>query len=165
MKIISRKDAESLNLKRYFTGKPCKHGHISERLVSSRTCFECKRKYDTNHKEEKSKYDTNHKEEKAKYYIDHKEEKTEYDRKWRKNNPRKIAAYGARRRSSKLQRTPAWTDLKVISEFYNQCPDGYVVDHVIPLQGKEVSGLHVAENLQYLTSSENSRKSNKFEIL
>ena len=39
--IISRDGAIALNLKNYFTGIPCKHGHISERLVSSQVCSVC----------------------------------------------------------------------------------------------------------------------------
>ncbi len=41
MKIISREQAISLGLKFYFTGKPCKRGHVDSRLVSSRSCYEC----------------------------------------------------------------------------------------------------------------------------
>lgn len=40
MQIIGRADAKALGLKRYFTGKPCKHGHIAERFVSG-PCVEC----------------------------------------------------------------------------------------------------------------------------
>ncbi len=58
--------------------------------------------------------------------------------------------------------TPAWAELEEIENFYRNCPPGYEVDHIIPLQGEEVTGLHVLSNLQYLTVSENRRKSNKF---
>lgn len=44
MKIISRKEAKSLGLKYYFTNKPCKHGHISERIVSNGYCNDCSKK-------------------------------------------------------------------------------------------------------------------------
>jgi hypothetical protein len=68
----------------------------------------------------------------------------------------------AKRRASKLQRTVPWADLKAIKEFYANCPKGYAVDHIIPLQGTTVSGLHVLNNLQYLTPTQNSRKGNKY---
>jgi hypothetical protein len=41
--IIGRDEARALGLKRYFTGKPCKHGHVAERVVSSPDCVECRR--------------------------------------------------------------------------------------------------------------------------
>jgi 5-methylcytosine-specific restriction endonuclease McrA len=52
--------------------------------------------------------------------------------------------------------------LDKIRDFYINCPKGMTVDHIIPLQGTIVSGLHVLSNLQYLTREENSRKNNKF---
>ena len=57
---------------------------------------------------------------------------------------------------------PLWADRSKIKEFYKNCPKGMVIDHIIPLQGKLVSGLHVHTNLQYLTQKENSVKLNKF---
>ncbi|MDA8915555.1 HNH endonuclease [bacterium] len=60
------------------------------------------------------------------------------------------------------QRTLPNEDKKVIAEFYSNCPDGYEVDHIVPLNGKNVSGLHTIDNLQYLPSSINRSKSNKF---
>jgi 5-methylcytosine-specific restriction endonuclease McrA len=63
-----------------------------------------------------------------------------------------------------LKRIPRWADLQKIKEFYKNCPPGLTVDHIIPLCGKEVSGLHVHTNLQYLTLRENSRKSNKWSL-
>jgi len=75
----------------------------------------------------------------------------------------KGAYYCAKYRGAKLQRTPSWADLEKIKEVYANCPEGYHVDHIIPLQGEMVSGLHVETNLQYLTAEENLKKGNKFE--
>lgn len=52
--------------------------------------------------------------------------------------------------------------LKAIEQVYIDRLDGHHVDHEIPLQGELVSGLHVAENLQYLTGPENMSKGNSF---
>ena len=63
----------------------------------------------------------------------------------------------------RLNRVPLWAEIDEINKFYLNCPPGYEVDHIIPLQGELVSGLHVLGNLQYLTVSENRSKSNKFD--
>lgn len=62
------------------------------------------------------------------------------------------------------ERTPIWADLDKIREIYDNCPVGFHIDHIIPLNGVLVSGLHVPENLQYLLAEENFAKSNKFKI-
>lgn len=72
--------------------------------------------------------------------------------------PHRQAAYNA----AKNQRTPPWADLKKIKEIYDNCPEGYHVDHIVPLNGKLVSGLHIETNLQYLPAIENIKKGNKF---
>lgn len=59
-------------------------------------------------------------------------------------------------------RTPQWSDLDAINNFYTNCPKGYEVDHIIPLRGKVVSGLHVLNNLQYLTIEQNRNKNNSY---
>ena len=56
----------------------------------------------------------------------------------------------------------AWSETEAIKQFYLNCPPGCDVDHDIPKKGKNVSGLHVLGNLQYLTRAENKAKGNKF---
>ena len=73
-------------------------------------------------------------------------------------------AHCAKRRAAKLQRTPPWANLKDIKRFYMNCPEGMEVDHIIPLQGETVSGLHVLKNLQYLTPEQNRSKHNDFPL-
>jgi 5-methylcytosine-specific restriction endonuclease McrA len=63
----------------------------------------------------------------------------------------------------KMLATPVWVDEDELESVYLNCPNGYAVDHIVPLQGKNVSGLHVPWNLQYLTRSDNSKKKNKHE--
>lgn len=83
---------------------------------------------------------------------------------WRTNNPDTYRAYKNARRHRTRKATPRWVDMQAIRKIYNQCPNGQTVDHIVPINGKTVSGLHVPWNLQYLSKSENSQKSNKLLI-
>ena len=61
--------------------------------------------------------------------------------------------------------TPAWANKSTINAVYREAKrigDSVHVDHVIPLQGRRVSGLHVAENLEIINAKDNLRKGNKF---
>jgi 5-methylcytosine-specific restriction endonuclease McrA len=69
----------------------------------------------------------------------------------------------ALRRAIEINRLPLWADLKAIQLIYVKCPKGLTVDHIVPLNGNNVSGLHVENNLQYLTNKENVNKGNKYE--
>ena len=95
------------------------------------------------------------------YLLNNKEKRKETVRLTRLNNPHTQKAITAKRRALKLKATPKFANLEKIKEIYKNCPQGYTVDHIVPLQGKVVCGLHVEWNLQYLTPSENSSKSNK----
>lgn len=72
MEVITREEAAQLELKNYFTGKPCKHGHISERNVKRGYCIECKA------------------ETKKQYYHEHKEELNNKLKEWKKSNTEKV---------------------------------------------------------------------------
>jgi len=82
-------------------------------------------------------------------------------RKWRKSNLQYDAFRAATYRARKQNQTPSWADLNEIEKIYLNCPKGYHVDHIVPLKGKEVSGLHVEYNLQYLPALDNIKKRNK----
>lgn len=73
---------------------------------------------------------------------------------WRSRVREVSAAYRARLRDQ----TPADADRKAIREFYEACPEGYEVDHIVPISR---GGLHTLSNLQYLTRTENRRKGNR----
>lgn len=153
MEIIIRKDAKALGLSKYFTGKPCKHGHVEERRTDNGNCKECE--LSTVHR-----------------YIDRNLEKVTISRKIAdKKRGAYFAYYESKKRVVKLQRTPIWSDLTKIRCIYlerekisKETGIPHAVDHVIPLQGKNVSGLHVPENLQIITRSANSKKYNKFNL-
>ena len=81
---------------------------------------------------------------------------------YQKKHPKRALAKTRKRELAKIHRTPSWSDYNKIRKFYESCPEGMVVDHIVPLQGKNVSGLHIETNLQYLTPEVNLRKGNKF---
>lgn len=79
-------------------------------------------------------------------------------------NGRKLHnATEGKRRAQKLSATPKWADMDKIKQIYKNCPEGHHVDHIVPLQGKNVCGLHIESNLQYLPAEENIKKGNKVE--
>lgn len=92
---------------------------------------------------------------------------------YRRNNLGKYAAKEAKRRSRKLSATPPWltkSQMKEMENFYWLAKDlevvsgqQYHVDHIVPLQGKKICGLHVPWNLQVLPSDINLSKNNRFE--
>jgi hypothetical protein len=93
---------------------------------------------------------------------------------YRASNKLLINDSSSKRRSAQLKRHPAWLsdfdNLKIkciysiASMLSRENKEPWVVDHIIPLQGKLVSGLHVPSNLQVMRARENEAKRNKFEV-
>lgn len=98
------------------------------------------------------------------FYQKHSDKVKAYKKQYRKSTHGRgmTNAKNARYRAAKLQATPSWANLDKINEIYINCPEGYHVDHIIPLQGKTVCGLHVENNLQYLPAIDNIKKGNRY---
>ena len=124
----------------------------------------CKGCYKSYSRDFKAQY-LKHKDAAAAWRKAHPAKVKKLNKRYKKAHPDRIRANTAKRRADKLLRTPKWAELPEIREFYANCPAGHHVDHIIPLCGREVSGLHVLSNLQYLPARVNERKGNKFNAL
>lgn len=124
----------------------------------------------------KDRYERN-KDQQAAYYVDRytdpelRQSRADKVRQWKLDNPERVLAQLAYRRARKLQATPKWADKAAILAIYKECVKitketgiPHQVDHIIPLNGVLVSGLHVESNLQIITAEENNKKNNKFNI-
>ena len=132
-------------------------------------CKTCANKSTINSRceKKKSEYD-------KKYYLSVSTRRKIQARNYQKNNKGKVNSMVMKQHASRLKRTPSWLDRYddiVIDFIYKTASDmtdlmgiNFEVDHIIPLRGKYVSGLHVPDNLQILTKKENRLKSNKMEI-
>lgn len=102
-----------------------------------------------------------------KWHEDNKDHFNLYKKEYISKNKGRVSSYWAKRRAKKLKATPAWLSkeqLEEIAKIYETRPEGYHVDHIIPLQGENVCGLHVPWNLQHLIAAENCKKNNKLDL-
>jgi len=135
-------------------------------------CKKCKRKQD---REYAAKNRETAKQRASVWYYSNyeyaRQQQNIYGRKWLQNNLDKHAATQGKRRASKLNATPIWlTDshklhieckYSLAAMLSKNTEEQYHVDHIVPLKGKKVCGLHVPWNLQVIPAKENLRKSNK----
>lgn len=131
--------------------------------------------YEANKEKIKAYYQANKEKQKVRrkaWYKKNKETEAAKQKAWEEANKDKRYVINANRRASKLQRTPSWLtkeDLEEIKDIYRmarrrQEVEGiaYHVDHIIPMQGETISGLHVPSNLQILRAKDNMIKGNKY---
>jgi 5-methylcytosine-specific restriction endonuclease McrA len=186
---MTRQEAIQNGAHKYFTGEPCVHGHIAERYVVSRGCIECLKTKpgpatplverrarhlallagETTYRGKtcprghsslrstcdgqclqckKEAQEARERTDKSYFKSDH----------WRQKHKIVVKMRIAAQRAQ----TPKWASKAKIRQIYTNCPPGYHVDHIVPIKGKNVCGLHVEYNLQYLTNKENARKGNRF---
>jgi len=126
--------------------------HPTGRLGVNTTCKECRKAY------------------RKEYYNLNKEQERFNSAKWAKNNLGKKRAYRAKRRSAILCATPTWAKPIEIKKIYAEADFlskvtgiKYEVDHIIPLQGKNVCGLHVQNNLRVIQMIDNRKKAYRHE--
>jgi len=161
----TRKEAREAGSKAYFTGLFCKQGHIAKRWTATGNCAECQ--------QNRTQDWANRNKNKILEYLNTPEmlqKRRAYGRKYYELNKLVFIEKDAARRAKKLQATTSWGQERV-SDFYRKAKEleaanpgvKYHVDHIVPLVGKNVCGLHNHFNLQILTETENKRKGNAWD--
>jgi len=184
----TRKEAQAQGAPYYFTGEPCKHGHIAPRKTKG-ACVECLKVEWTQALEKRATYFQQYnrsdagQEAKQRYYEKNRdaviaraqarpdEDKRRYRNVWNAQNLDLVRAKTKNRRRKHRAATPPWLTRKQKTEMRSMYQiaitmskttgEPYVVDHIWPLQHEDVCGLHVPWNLRVITRSENAVKHNK----
>lgn len=184
----TRADAKAQGVAYYFTGEPCKHGHIAPRKTKG-ACVECLKlewargnetraeyfkTYNASEAGQKAKrgyYERNRSAVIAKAASRSPEERRAARNRHKLANPDLYKELVSLRRRRFRQATPKWLTAedkmevrlkyRLAIELTQRTGVRYVVDHVVPLQGETVCGLHVPWNMEVITQEENLKKSNK----
>jgi 5-methylcytosine-specific restriction endonuclease McrA len=184
----TRAEAKATGAKHYFTGEPCKHGHIAPRKTKG-ACVECLKvewaqaletraeyfkeynKSEAGQKAKKGYYERNKDAVVAAAQARPDEAKNAYKKKYKQANPDLYRELVSLRRRRFRDATPKWLSpeqrmeirlkYRLAIEMSRATGVRHAVDHEVPIQGEEVCGLHVPWNLQVITQDENLKKSNK----
>lgn len=180
----TRAEAKKTGSKYYFTGQPCKHGHLAPRKTKG-ACVEClKVEWATDNERRKGNPKTEAAKAAGKRYYERNrlevidraqsrtaEKKQSYRRAHKVANPELYKELTNARRRRFRQATPKWLTTehkmeirlkyRLAIELSRRLGVLHAVDHIIPLQGEEVCGLHVPWNMEVITQEQNLKKSNK----
>ena len=180
----TRKEAAATGAKFYFTGEPCVRGHVALRKTKG-DCVECLKEdwaIDNERRKGKPKsaaavaagrryYEKNRAAVIARAAARPAEEKRRARADYKDRNVDTVRADTSVRKRRHREATPAWLTKEErlqMRELYIHARkltaltnDRYVVDHIVPLRGETVCGLHVPWNLRVITQEENLKKSNK----
>lgn len=169
-----------------YHGRPCKHCQSTLRYKSNAVCVDCTKKRSAAErnlpemKASRAKYMKTEKGKAArrryqqtegyrasqvKYATEKLDNRRKATNEWGKRNRHKTRAYSAAYDAARRGAMPEWLTLEqrraIEATYATATVLGLTVDHIDPLRGKDRCGLHVPWNLQLLTASENSRKSNR----
>ena len=184
----TRQEAKATGAKYYFTGEPCTHGHIAPRKTKG-TCVECLKVEWQKANETRADYFREYNKSEAgqqakrKYYEANKEnviaraqarpdeDKRRYKKTHKVNNPDMYKEMTSLRRRRFRDATPKWLTenqkmeirfkYRLAIALSRATGERHAVDHIIPLHGESVCGLHVPWNLQVLTQKDNLAKYNR----
>jgi 5-methylcytosine-specific restriction endonuclease McrA len=184
----TRAEAKATGAKYYFTGDPCKHGHIAPRKTKG-ACIECLKvewaqaietraeyfkeynKSEAGKKAKKGYYERNRDAVIARAFDRPTGEKSAAKKKYKEANPDMYRELVSLRRRRFRDATPKWLSpeqrmeirlkYRLAIELSRATGVRHAVDHEVPIQGEEVCGLHVPWNLRVITQEKNLKKSNK----
>ena len=170
----SRKEAKLLGLKQYYT-VPCKNGHDSPRRTTSGECIQCRAVALLKWRQANPQKVSEHNKTQYKQYELNKEAWHNRNKKYTKANPDKVLSRVRQYQLAKRKCIPKWVgkeELFLIREVYalaalrtNMFGFSWHVDHIVPIRGKYVSGLHSIENLQVIPAVDNIKKSNIYPVM
>jgi len=110
MEVITRAEAKEQGLSRYFTGKPCKRGHIAESRCCNGSCYECDMQIRTENKKSLAK-------KKSEYQLINRDKIAKYKAEYRDNNKDKIARYRVENKGKIAKQAAKYQSENPLSQF------------------------------------------------
>ena len=166
----TRNEAIAQGVDRYW-GRPCVNGHNSPRYVRGRHCVACRAIWCGAYNRKKPKDLAKQRAYMREWSKRNPAYRASEIKRWKEANRGRVRAICARREKRIAKATPKWVDRKAIALVYEearrieqQTGIPHHVDHIVPLYGENVCGLHVPWNLRPLPAIVNLRKNRRYEI-